>query len=257
MGDFLTGSEGQKMMLFRPVVRRTSAGLLGGSFRQAAPVLSRPLMYDHATVVSAMGRKKGKGGKVEAEEASEDVDVRADAITNLEGKIAFSLDRLQKDLGNINAGRAAPELLSKVQVDAYGAKEPLTKLAQVAVKDHQTLMVNVFDPSLTKAVATAIQEAQLQLNPQVVGSAVRVPVPRVTKEYRQQLAKQVAAVAEEAKIAARKHRHDVLGLARKHKDSLGKDVLFRLEEELTRMTNAAVKRITEEADKKTKDVTRE
>ena len=94
------------MMLFRPVVRRTSAGLLGGSFRHAAPVLSRPLMYDHATVVSAMGRKKGKGkggkgGKVEAEEASEDVDVRADAITNLEGKVSAMLGCVRVPMAHV------------------------------------------------------------------------------------------------------------------------------------------------------------
>jgi ribosome recycling factor len=61
----------------------------------------------------------------------------------------------------------------------------------VVVKDHQTLMVNVFDPSLVKSVSSAIQAAQEQLNPQIQGSAVKVVVPRVTKEYRDSLAKKV------------------------------------------------------------------
>ena len=76
----------------------------------------------------------------------------------------------------------------------------------------------------------------------------------MTSEYREQLAKQVSAAAEEAKIAARKHRHDMLAKARKLKDSLSKDAMFRLEEDLTKVTNDMVKRIGEETEKKTKEV---
>ena len=68
--------------------------------------------------------------------------------------------------------------------------------------------------------------------------------------------KKVSVAAEEARIAVRKHRHDVLGVARKHKDSLGKDDMYRLEEELTKLTNDSVKKIGEQADRKTKELSK-
>jgi ribosome recycling factor len=118
-------------------------------------------------------------------------------------------------------------------------------------------VANVFDPSLVKAVATAIAEAELQLNPQVLGSSVKMAVPRVTKEYRDTLAKRVTDAGEEAKVALRKHRHEVLGAARKAKDALSKDDMFRLEEELTKQTKAAEKAVSEQIDRKTKEVLKE
>jgi ribosome recycling factor len=67
----------------------------------------------------------------------------------------------------------------------------------------------------------------------------------------------VTSTGEEAKVAVRKHRHDVLGAARKKKDGISKDEMFRLEEELTKLTNAAVKQITDEQTRKIKDVTKD
>lgn len=106
----------------------------------------------------------------------------------------------------------------------------------------------------------------------MVGAAVKVPIPRVTQEFRDQLAKRVAAAAEEARVAGecsmwclcacslwqtvRKHRHDALKAAQKHKDAFSKDEMFRLEEELTKLTNAAVKQIGVDCDKKTADVSK-
>lgn len=84
--------------------------------------------------VSEMGRKKGK---VTSTAAESDVDVRAAAVTALKDKLAVSLERLKKDLSNVSAGKASPDLLAKVTVEAHGVREPLTKVAQVAVKDHQ------------------------------------------------------------------------------------------------------------------------
>ncbi len=106
-------------------------------------------------------------------------------------------------------------------------------------------------------MAAAITDAQLQLNPQVLGSSVKMVVPRVTKEYRDSLAKRVTDSGEEAKVALRKHRHDLLAALRKSKDALSKDDMFRLEEELTKLTKLAEKKVADEVDKKTKEVLRE
>ena len=260
------------MRVFAPVV---SARLCTGSSLQRSFGHSRPPTLTFSLASSSMGRKKVTSTSSSA--SSSDGDPRSVATASLRDKLALSLERLKKDLAGISAGKASPDLLAKVTVEAHGMREPLSKVAQVAVKDHQTLLVNVFDPDLVKSVATAIQDAQLQLNPQVLGSSVKVMVPRITKEFRDQLAKRVADAGEEAKIALRKHRHDVLGIARKNKDSaLSKDEAFLLEEELTKLTKveekktkktsyvlisfvlvqAAEKKVVEEIERKTKEVSK-
>lgn len=219
-------------------------------------VFSRPPL----SVVDMMGRKK-KGGKEDSKPTTRstqdaDVDIRKSLASSLQEKIAGSLERLKKDFSLIQAGRASPDLLAKLQVDHFGTLEPLARVAQVAVKDAHTLQVSVFDPSLVARVAQAIRESGLPLNPQIVGSAIKVSLPRVTQEFREELAKKAAAAAEEARVAVRKHRHDALALAKKAKDDLSKDEMYALEEELTKLTNASVKKIQEEQDKKVKEVTK-
>lgn len=219
---------------------------------------SLPYSYRSRDVSDLMGRKKG-GKRDEGKDDGPAVNVtelRGTVNAYFKEHITASIERLKRDLSAINAGKANPDLLARVVVEAYGAKQPLVKVAQVATKDSQTLMVNVFDPSLTKAVADAIRDAELQLNPQVMGSQVKVPVPRVTQEYRDKLAKQVGEAGEAAKVAVRKHRHDALAVARKAKESLSKDDMFALEEELTKQTKAAEKQIQEACEKKAKEVTK-
>jgi ribosome recycling factor len=232
------------------------------SIRALSTMHRRPLL----DLSDQVGRKKGanrddgnkgkgspQGGAGGTAAPAEDMSER-EVLEKLKEKMAFSLDRFKKDLAQMQTGRASPDLLSKILVDTYeGATEPLSKVAQIAMKDHQTLMVNVFDPNLVKAVAEAIAKADLQLNPQVTGSSVRVGVPRITQEYREMMAKKVKETSEKAKQILRGHRHDVLKLA-KNGSTFSKDEMYRLEENLTKITQDYVKLITTETDNKVNSV---
>ena len=199
-----------------------------------------------------MGRKK-KHASNNVEE-DDDVDFGEVAKLKLQESLRRAKENLENHFSSLQVGRASPDLLSKIQVDAYGSSESLQRLAQVTVKDAQNLVINVFDPSLVKSVADAILKADLNLSPQVIGSTVKVTLPRVTAEYRERLAKEVQKMGEDSKVVVRKHRQDVLNSLRKKKDDFSKDALFKLEEDLTKMTNDVVKKIGELSDRKANEV---
>jgi hypothetical protein len=146
------------MRVFRPVCGRVVVGF--AQQRGLSNMLRAPLNVP-AVVSSSLGRKKGKGGSTSTSQESE-TDLRGEAVVQLNEKVAASLERLKRDLSQISAGKASPDLLAKVMVEAHGAREPIAKVAQVAVKDHQTLLVNVFDPDLVKVGSSACFELFLK-----------------------------------------------------------------------------------------------
>ena len=123
-------------------------------------------------------------------------------------------------------------LLDPVLVEIDGDKRALKTVAQVSVKDPQNLLVSVFDAEQLKAVVSGIQAANLGFTPQQEkNNTVRVPIPKVTKEFRQAQAKTAAKFAEQTKIELRDVRHDILKKLNKQK-SLGEDDVKRMEKEV-------------------------
>ena len=117
-------------------------------------------------------------------------------------------------------------------VEIDGDKRALKTVAQVSVKDPQNLLVSVFDAEQLKAVVSGIQEANLGFTPQQEkNNTIRVPIPKVTKEFRQAQAKTAAKFAEQTKIELRDVRHDILKKLNKQK-SLGEDDVKRMEKEV-------------------------
>ena len=125
----------------------------------------------------------------------------------------------EDDLKKIRTGRAHPGMLEGVMVEAYGAKMPLNQVANILAPEPQMLQVTPFDPTNLKAVVAAIRDDQsLGFNPSDDGRIVRVPVPPLTTERRQQIAKQLGEKVEDCRIALRNIRHDALKAAKKAKD---------------------------------------
>ena len=112
----------------------------------------------------------------------------------------ISIDAFSKEISGIRAGRASTTLLEPVKVEAYGSFMPLSQVGTVSAPDARMLVVNVWDRSLVKNVEKAIRESGANLNPAVDGQTVRVPIPPLSEERRQELSKLAAKYAEEAKI---------------------------------------------------------
>ncbi len=149
-----------------------------------------------------------------------------------EERMQQAVDRCEEELKKLRTGRANPGMLDGITVEAYGSRVPLIQVASITVPEPQQLAVSPFDPTNLQAVVKAIRDDQtLGLNPTDDGRIVRVSIPPLTTERRQQIAKQIGDKVEEARIAMRNVRHDALKEAKTKKDSkeLGEDDVKRVE----------------------------
>ncbi len=117
--------------------------------------------------------------------------------------------RFQDEMKKVRTGRAHPDMLANIKVEAYGQFMPLNQVANVTTSGASLLQVTPFDPSTLQAIASAIRnDATLGLNPTDDGRIVRVPVPPLTEERRKEIVKSASAKVEEAKVAIRNVRED-------------------------------------------------
>jgi ribosome recycling factor len=119
------------------------------------------------------------------------------------------IERFKEDMKKVRTGRAHPDMLGNVKVEAYGQFMPLNQVANVTVSGASMLLVTPFDPSTISAISTAIRNDQtLGLNPADDGRVVRVPIPALTEERRKEIVKTASAKVEDAKVALRKLRDE-------------------------------------------------
>lgn len=158
-----------------------------------------------------------------------------------------AVEALKREFTGLRTGRASPSLLEGVTVEAYGAVSPLVAVAAVSAPEPRLLSVSVWDRSMVKAVEKAIRESGLGLNPQTEGATIRVPIPELNQERRNELAKVAAKYAEDAKIAVRNVRRDGMEEIKKlEKDGdIGKDDARKLSDEVQKLTDAHVAKIDE------------
>jgi ribosome recycling factor len=179
-------------------------------------------------------------------------------LLECEERMDKSVEHLGKELRGVRTGRATTALIEFVKVDYYGSPTDLRELAGISVPEPTQLLVKPFDPGAKQAIIKAIEIAQLGLNPQSEGNAVRIMVPAPSGDRRKQLVGQVRKFAEESKIAIRNERRD----ANKHidvlvsnkKEPIPEDVAEAAKEEIDAMTKRHTARIDELANKKIKEV---
>lgn len=123
-------------------------------------------------------------------------------------KMKKTVQSTMDELAKLRTGRANPALLDTVNVSYYGAPTPLKKLATVTVPEPRMLIVQPFDATSVPDIQKAIQSADLGLQPQVEGKLLRIPVPQLSKERREDLVKLVKKVVEEGRVALRQIRRD-------------------------------------------------
>lgn len=137
-----------------------------------------------------------------------------------EAKFSAATEHFSDELKKVRTGRAHPNMLDGINVEAYGQKMPLNQVANVTAPEAQLLTVTPFDPSNIAAISAAIRQDQaLGLNPSDDGRVVRVPIPPLTEERRKLLVKQTSEKVEEARIALRNIRQDALKETKRMKDA--------------------------------------
>ena len=133
-------------------------------------------------------------------------DIKKDATDRMQKCVVA----LRNELKKLRTGRAHTSLIEHLKVDYYGTDTPLQQVARLTVEDARTLVVTPFDKSMVGAIEKAIMKSDLGLMPNTAGTVIRIPMPPMTEERRRELTKVVKHEAENARVAVRNVRRDVM-----------------------------------------------
>jgi ribosome recycling factor len=167
-----------------------------------------------------------------------------------------ALETLRREFAGLRTGRAHPGLLEPVRVIAYGTEMPLNQVGTVGAPEPRMLTVQVWDKSMISAVEKAIRDSGLGLNPAADGMLIRVPIPQLTTERRNELAKLAHKYAEGGKISIRGVRRDGMEQIKGHekKHDIGEDLAKNWAEEVQKLTDQFIKKVDEALTDKEKDI---
>lgn len=173
-----------------------------------------------------------------------------------ERRMSKSIEALKTELAKIRTGRAHAGLLDHIKVNYYGNPTPINQVASVTASDPRTLSVTPWDKNSVAAVERAIRESDLGLNPATSGNVIRVPLPALTEERRQELAKVVRHEGENARVAVRNVRRDCNHHLKEllKKKSISEDEDRRAEEEIQKFTDRFIAEVDKLVNAKEKEV---
>ncbi|HEX6092802.1 MAG TPA: ribosome recycling factor [Dongiaceae bacterium] len=174
----------------------------------------------------------------------------------LKRRMDGAIDALKREFGGLRTGRASPHLLDTVIVKAYGSDLPIAQVGTVGVPEPRMITVQVWDRGLVSAVEKAIRDANLGLNPSSDGQLVRVPLPQLSQERRQELSKVAHKFTESARVAVRNIRRDGMeALKKMEKDhKISEDEHRTRSDEVQKMTDQHIKLVDEMLVQKEKEI---
>lgn len=177
-------------------------------------------------------------------------------LKDIQRRMKGAVDVLRQEFGGLRTGRASTSLVEPVTVDAYGAQTPLNQVASISVPEPRMLTVQVWDNGMIKAVEKAIREAGLGLNPQTEGNMIRLPIPDLSEERRQELTKVAAKYAEQARVSIRNVRRDGMDLLKRlEKDGdISQDEHRRFEKDIQKMTDDSIADVDQALATKDKEI---
>lgn len=179
----------------------------------------------------------------------------SDYIAEGEMHMQESIEHLSQELSHIRAGKASPEMLSDIYVEAYGAKTALKHVANINLVDSRTIAIQPWDKSQLKLIEHAIFASNIGITPMNDGEFVRLTVPPLTEDRRLNLVKQCKQYGEDTKVSLRSTRHKLLEYIKKEvKDGYPEDSGKRREKEVDEMTQKYYKEVEDLLDKKEKDI---
>ena len=180
-----------------------------------------------------------------------------EVTAELKLKLESVQEHFVNELKKLRTGRAHPSMVEDVMVEAYGVMTPLKQLATITTPESQLIQISPFDPSTVADISNSIRNNQtLGLNPSDDGRVVRIQVPALTTERRQQIVKQLGEKLEEAHIGIRKARHDAIDTVDKAKKSkeIGEDEAKRLQNEIDGLVNGSKTEVESQSSLKEKEI---
>ena len=177
-------------------------------------------------------------------------------LSETKQRMRKTLEDLAGDLATIRTGRASVHLLDQVNVDYYGNPTPVNQLATLHAPEPNLITVQPYDTSQIDQIEKAILKADLGLNPSNDGRLIRIPIPALTQERRETLAKQVGKIAEEHRTAIRNIRRDANDQLKKllKEKQLSEDMEHTVMDQVQEITDNRIKEIDELAKQKEKEI---
>jgi ribosome recycling factor len=159
-------------------------------------------------------------------------------LTDVQTRMKKAVDHTLHEFSTIHTGKASPTMVETVMVEAYGSQMRLKECAAISTPDARLIQIQPWDASLTKAIAKGIIDANIGFNPIVDGKLIRVPLPEMSRERRQDFVKTAHKLAEEGRVGVRNIRHGALDTLKKAK--LPEDDAKRLEKDIQAATDKAI-----------------
>jgi len=179
-----------------------------------------------------------------------------EVVSEAEDRMKKAIDVLRKDLASLRAGRATPALLDKILVDYYGVPTPINQMANVSVPEPRLLVIQPWDKSVISSIEKAILKSDLGLTPNNDGTVIRLSIPQLTQERRNELVKVVRKKAEDARVAIRNVRRDanehLKDMEKKHE--ISEDDFKRAQEEVQKLTDKCIKDVDKILENKEQEV---
>jgi ribosome recycling factor len=177
-------------------------------------------------------------------------------LNDLGKRMDSAIDILIREFTGLRTGRASVNLLDTIKVDVYGTMTPLNQIGTINVPEPRMLTVQVWDRGMVKAVEKAIRESDLGLNPSSDGQSIRIPLPPMSEQRRQELVKIAGKYAEDTRISIRNVRRDGMEMLKKwEKDGdISEDEHHRLSADVQTITDNHIKKIDDLLATKQKDI---
>ena len=175
---------------------------------------------------------------------------------DLEKRMDSSIQSSKAEMSGIRAGRASPSMLESIKVETYGQKMSINQVANVTTPDARTINIDVWDQTNVSLVDKALRESDLGINPMVEGNLIRLPLPQLTEERRNEFLKMASKISENTKIAIRNIRRDGIERIKKlEKDKeFGQDESKKFQEEVENLTSSKIKIIDQIQKSKEEDL---
>ncbi|XP_077593926.1 ribosome-recycling factor, mitochondrial isoform X1 [Stigmatopora nigra] len=248
---------GLRLLLCKSLVRPITCTRAIPS-RLAAPTLYPSSFCQPAACTRLYATKKAKAkAKGQATKVNISANLVEDIISleDVKEDMTAVVEALKDDFTRNLSIRTSPGALDHIMVSTQDGKFPLNQLGQVSMKSPLLIMVNMSSyPEATAAAARALRESSMNLNPEVDGAIIKVPVPKVTREHRENLAKTAKQFSHKAKDSLRKVRSNAVAQVKKAKEGHSEDTIRLVEKQIQQMADNISSDIDKQLAAKTKEL---
>jgi ribosome recycling factor len=171
-------------------------------------------------------------------------------------KMEAAIDSVKHQFATMRTGRAHPSIVEGVKVDYYGTKTPIKQLANISTPDARTIAIQPWDKNTVAEIEKAIQASDVGITPTNDGKVIRLNMPQLTHERREELKKVLHRVAEEGKVSIRNTRHEALDKTSKMEknNEMTEDDKFLAKDKIQKVTNESINKIDKVLEDKEKEI---